>query len=210
MKIISIFVCLLLLGALSPTDAAAADAVPAKLSLQDKADLQRVKSYLENLKTLKGRFLQVASNGGLASGEMFLSRPGKMRFEYHPPANILMISDGLFLIYIDKDLDQVTHILLSSTPVGVLVSENVELSGDITVTKVKRSPGALRVTIKDTEEPEKGSITLVFSVRPFALRKWTVVDAQNIATEVSLSGVETGIELDPELFIHREKRQLVE
>ena len=185
-----------------PTVAEAEVTVPARLTAQDKIDLKRVEDYLKSLSTLKSRFLQTSSNGRIASGKLFMSRPGKLRFEYDPPASILMISDGIFLIYIDKDLDQVTHVFLKSTPVNFLVRENIRMDGDITVTKIERSPGLLRLTIRDTDEPEKGSITLIFADKPLALRKWTVIDARNIRTNITLTGLETGMKLDPKLFQH--------
>ena len=185
-----------------PTVAEAEVAVAARLTTQDKIDLKRVEDYLKSLSTLKSRFLQTSSNGSIASGKLFMSRPGKLRFEYDPPTSILMISDGIFLIYIDKDLDQVTHIFLKSTPVNFLVREDIRMDGDITVTKITRSRGLLRLTIRDTDEPGKGSMTLIFADKPLALRKWTVIDAQNIRTNVMLAGVETGMKLDPRLFQH--------
>ena len=178
-------------------------AVPMVLSDQDWSDLKRIERYLEDIKTLKGGFLQISSDGGVASGKVFISRPGRMRFEYDPPASILMIADGIWLIYIDPELDQVTHIFLNSTPVGFLLSEDVKLTGDVTVTKLERTPAILRLTVQDTEEPEKGSITLVFSDKPLALRKWKILDSQNIETSVTFTGVQTGIKLDPELFVYR-------
>ena len=189
---------------LIPTAADAEIAVAARLTAQDKIDLKRVEDYLESLSTLRSRFLQTSSNGGVETGKLFMSRPGKLRFEYDPPASILMISDGIFLIYIDKDLDQVTHIFLKSTPVNFLVREDIRMDGDITVTKIRRSPGMLRITIRDTDEPGKGSMTLIFTDKPLALRKWTVIDAQNIRTNVMLTGVETGMTLDLKLFQHDE------
>ena len=99
---------------LTSTKAEAETAVAARLTAQNKIDLKRVENYLESLSTLKSGFLQISSNGGVASGKFFMSRPGKLRFEYDPPASILIISDGIFLIYIDKDLDQVTHVFLKS------------------------------------------------------------------------------------------------
>ena len=187
---------------LMPTVAEAEVAVAARLTAQDKIDLKRVEDYLKSLSTLKSRFLQTSSNGRIASGKLFMSRPGKLRFEYDPPASILMISDGIFLIYIDKDLDQVTHVFLKSTPVNFLVREDIRMDGDVTVTKIERSPGLLRLTIRGTDEPEKGSITLIFADKPLALRKWSVIDAQNIRTNVMLTDVETGMTLDPSLFQH--------
>ena len=187
---------------LTSTKAEAETAVAARLTAQNKIDLKRVENYLESLSTLKSGFLQISSNGGVASGKFFMSRPGKLRFEYDPPASILIISDGIFLIYIDKDLDQVTHVFLKSTPVNFLVREDIQMDGDITVTKIGRTPGVLRLTVQDTDEPEKGSLTLIFADNPLALRKWSVVDAQNIRTNVTLTGLETDMTLDPKLFQH--------
>lgn len=187
----------------APLSPAAADAIPATLSTQDKEDISRIEGYLNELVTLQAGFLQIASNGDVATGKLFMSRPGKMRFEYDPPAPILMIADGVFLIYIDKDLEQVTHIWQNSTVVGVLVRENITLKGEVTVTKFERSPGVLRATVSDTEDPENGSITLVFSDQPLALRKWVVTDIQGVNTTVTLTGLQTGGELDPELFVFR-------
>ena len=131
-----------------------------------------------------------------------MSRPGKIRIEYNPPSPILIIADGIFLIYIDKELDQVTHVFLKSTPVNFLVRKDIRMDGDITVTKVRRSPGILRLTVQDTDEPEKGSLTLIFADNPLVLRKWSIIDAQNIQTNVTLTDVETGMKLAPKLFEH--------
>ena len=187
---------------LTPTEAKSGKAVAALLTPQDKIDIKRIENYLESLSTLKSRFLQVASNGNISYGKFFMSRPGKIRIEYNPPSPILIIADGIFLIYIDKELDQVTHIFLKSTPVNFLVRKDIRMDGDITVTKVRRSPGVLRLTVQDTDEPEKGSLTLIFADNPLVLRKWSIIDAQNIQTNVTLTDVETGMKLAPTLFEH--------
>ena len=135
-----------------------------------------------------------------------MSRPGRMRFEYDPPESILMIADGLFFVYIDRDLEQTTHVFLKSTPLSFLVQEKIVFKGDVTVTEIERPPGILQIKIKKTKEPELGSIQLVFSDKPLALRKWVVVDTQNIMTTVNLTGIQTGIKLDPKLFTFSTKK----
>ena len=190
----------LALMAVDLAGALAADAVAAKLSPRDRADIHRVETYFNDLHTMTARFLQVASTGAVAAGTMFLSRPGKFRFEYEPPSPDMLIADGTFLIFIDKDLRQTTHIFLSSTPVGVLVKKVVKLGGDITVTGISRRRGLLRVTIADSDDAEDGTLTLVFSQKPLALRQWQVLDAQGIRTTVTLSNARTGMTLDETLF----------
>ena len=180
----------------------AKDATPTALTARDEYDLKRVKEYLERIKTLKGKFLQIDTNGNTKSGKVFIERPGRLRFEYDPPEPILLIADGFYLIYIDKDLDQVTHVFLKNTPISFLLKKSIEFKGDITVINFKRSPGVLQITVTKTTEPESGSITLLFSDSPILLKKWKVRDAQNIETTVNFSGLQTGIKLDPDLFIY--------
>jgi outer membrane lipoprotein-sorting protein len=180
--------------------AIAAEAVAAKLSAEDLKDLKRIEIYLNNMKTLRAGFLQVSSNGNLATGKLFLSRPGKLRFEYDPPAPILMVADGTFLIYIDKELEQVTHLWLNNTPVGFLVKEDISFKDGVTITKFHKGSNILHATMARTEDPEQGSITMIFSDKPLALRKWIVSDPQGIETTVTLNNLESGVKIDPELF----------
>jgi len=149
---------------------------------------------------MKANFLQVNAEGQFAEGVVYLNRPGRARFEYEPPAQILVVADGLWLVFHDKELNETTRIPLSSTPISVLLEENAQLTGDVTVTSVEKDAGVLRVNIIDTAEPDQGGITLVFSLYPFELRKWMVTDAQGLTTSVTLSEEEFGVKLKPELF----------
>jgi outer membrane lipoprotein-sorting protein len=178
----------------------AATARPANLNQAQKADVQRIEEHLNGLRTLQSRFLQVSSNGAVAEGTVYIQRPGRMRIEYDPPMPVLIVADGSHLIYFDKELEQVTHVGLDSSPAGILLQEKVTLSGDLTVTKFERGPSVLRATVVRTKDANEGNLTLVFSDNPLALRKWTVVDPQGVATEVSLQGPQLGGSLKPELF----------
>jgi outer membrane lipoprotein-sorting protein len=116
---------------------------------------------------------------------------------------VLIVANEWEVIYHDRRLKQVSHLLTGSTPLGFLLEEEIQLSGDVTVTKVEEGGGELHVTLVQTEEPDQGSITLVFAEQPLELRRWTVVDAQGLPTHVVLNGVETGMPLDDELFVFR-------
>jgi outer membrane lipoprotein-sorting protein len=177
-----------------------AAAVNPRLTEQDRADIARVEAYLNDIKTLSARFMQVSDTGGTAEGKLFLSRPGKLRLEYDPPVPILMVANSGFLIHHDTQLKSVTHLPLDSTPAGLLLREHVALSGDVTVSAVERGPGSLRVTVTQTKDPNAGKITLTFSERPFALSNWQVVDAQGNVTRVALIEPRVGVPLDPSLF----------
>jgi outer membrane lipoprotein-sorting protein len=185
-------------GALGRNAAAAVSQRP--LSEQDRADIARVETYLNDIRTLSARFMQVSDTGGTAEGKLFLSRPGKLRLEYDPPVPILMVANGGFLIHYDKELKAVTHLPINSTPAGLLVRDRIALSGDVTVSAVERGPGSLRVTLLQSKDPQAGKITLVFAERPFGLSNWQVVDAQGNVTRIALIEPRVGVPLDPALF----------
>jgi outer membrane lipoprotein-sorting protein len=182
----------------------ASQPAPAALpSATHAGDIARIEDYLNDLTTLKADFVQINPDGGTVTGELYYQRPDKMRLDYDPPSEILVISDGWQIVYYDRRLDQVSHMFPNSTPLGFLLSDQIRLSGDVTVTGVERSAGELHVTLVQTEEPNQGSIQLSFAEAPLELRRWTLTDAQGQATHVVLERAESGLALDRELFRFR-------
>ena len=123
-----------------------------------------------------------------------------MRFQYDPPAPFLLIAAHGVLTFNDSALQQTSNIGLGRTPLGILLADHVVLSGSVTVTSVQRLPGQLQLTLVRTNSPGDGSLTLIFSDPPLALRQWTVVDAQQRETHVTLNNVQLGGTFDPQLF----------
>ena len=177
-----------------------ATAKPVPLTGAQKAQLRRVEDYLNELKTLQARFIQVSQRGQVAEGDLYLQRPGKVRFEYDPPVPILIVSSGLVLYYFDKEREQTTQVFVRTTPVGILVAEKLSFTDDVTVSHFAQRAGTIRITVQRTGDPEEGAITLVFNDKPLTLRQWVVLDAQGQQTSVTLTNVRTGHPLDPKLF----------
>jgi outer membrane lipoprotein-sorting protein len=171
-----------------------------KLRKEEQKDLLRIETYLNEMKSLRADFLQVSSNGAVATGKLLMQRPGKMRFEYDPPSPIMLLADGYFLKYIDKDLEQVTHIWLEDTPIGFLLKDDLKLSGSIAVTTFSRNTNLLTTTLTKSKESEKGTVSLIFSDKPLSLKKWVIKDAQGITTTITLNNRERPIKIDPALF----------
>ncbi len=170
------------------------------LTAQDRADITRVETYLNTIHTLKAHFLQVGPNGDTAQGSAWLERPGRMRFEYNVPSPFVLIAGHGVVLFHDKQLNQTSNYPIGSTPLGILLADNIRLSGDITVTRFDRQPGQLQITVVRTASPGDGSITLVFSDTPLTLRQWIVVDAQRRETRVSLYDTQLGGTFDQSLF----------
>ena len=185
--------------------AAAALAVlggPAVAALQpsDLADLAEIERYLDSIRTMAAEFQQYDQEGRVATGHIFLARPGRMRVEYDPPTPYLLVASSGALVYYDAEIDQVTTLPLSSTPAAFLLKDKISLTQGVTVKSFERGPGSLRVEVVDAKDEGAGSVLMVFEDRPLALKQWTVTDAQGIKTQVVLTRAEFDVPLDPRLF----------
>lgn len=167
---------------------------------QDRADLARIETYLDGLRTMKAHFLQVAPSGAISQGTVWLDRPGRMRFQYDPPSPLLLVAGHGLVVFHDKSLNQTTNIPIGQTPLGILLSDHVHLGGDVTVTGMQHLPGQIQVSLVRTSSPGDGTLTLVFADNPLALRQWTVTDAQRQQTTVTLYNAEIGGAFDQKLF----------
>lgn len=173
------------------------------LTPQDTADLQRVAAYLNSIRTMYARFQQVSSSGGVANGQLWMARPGRMRFEYDPPTQILLLADMFYVYYVDKELVEMSKVGLKSTPAWLLLRDPITFD-DLVVTRFDRGANALRITVLEKADPDKGSLTMVFSDRPLALQQWSIVDQQRKTTTVSLYDERFGMALDPKLFVYQD------
>jgi outer membrane lipoprotein-sorting protein len=182
-----------------------ADVTPpaAALTPQDTADLRRVTVYLNSVHTLSARFRQTSNGGGIATGSLWMARPGRMRFEYDPPSPILLIADRFYVYYVDKQLAEMSKVGLKSTPAWFLLRDPITFD-DLLVTHFERSANLLRITVVEPAESDNGTLTLVFGSEPLALRQWTIVDRQRKTTTVTISDAQFGVALDPELFVYHD------
>ncbi|QCO15012.1 outer membrane lipoprotein carrier protein LolA [Azospirillum brasilense] len=181
-------------------DSALAAPRAAALSAQDQALVAQAESYLNGIGTLQSKFVQVAPNGHQTTGTFYLARPGRMRLEYDPPVKDFVVADGAFIFYWDGEMRQQSSAPIGSTLADFILRKNIRLSGDVTVTGVYQAPGLVEISLTETKDPGKGTLTLVFEDRPFQLRKWRVLDAQGLTTEVALMNPREGMQFDSKLF----------
>lgn len=156
---------------------------------------------LERVKTAEGAFSQVDDAGGQSSGKFYISRPGKVRFEYTRPEPIFIVSDGVSVSIEEPKRDAYDAVPLSSTPLHLFLRSNVDLKRDGSVTKVQTTGGSHFVTLKDKTGEAEGEMTLEFRASDFELLGWRAVDGAGATTRVSLTGTKTNVKLKPALFV---------
>ena len=166
-----------------------------------QADLQRIENYLNGLQTLQASFVQMASNGGTAEGKIYISKPSKIRMEYTAPDSILIVGNGDYIIYHDKELDQITNIDYKDIPATMILTQKIHFDGsNLKVTDFYKDRGQTSVTVETPKNKSIKPITLIFDNNPFRLKQWKVVDQQNIEVTISLFDIESDVQLADSLF----------
>lgn len=175
---------------------------------QSSENLQKIESYLNNIKSLEATFVQMASNGATAEGRLFIKKPNKIRMEYAEPTNVLIVGDGNFIVYNDLDLDQVTHIDYEDIPASLILSNLIKIDGkDLKVLDFYQDSGSTSITLDYAKKGDIGPITLVFSNNPLELKQWKIVDPQSVEVTVSLYDIKKDIDLDDSVFKFKNKKK---
>jgi outer membrane lipoprotein-sorting protein len=177
-----------------------AGAANAELSQQDIDDVKRVEAYINNIGTLQASFQQVDPNQTISTGRIYLRRPGRMRVEYDSPNPLLIIADGVLISQVDRKIGELSQMPLKQSTAWFLLRDPIDIDGNITVTKVDRRPGLLSVTMFENDEPDNGTVELIFLDDPIMLTQWIVTDPDANQVRVGLIDVETGLELPASLF----------
>lgn len=185
---------------------AAAFAQTRELSAADQALVDRATAYLQGLTQAKARFVQTDARGGQSQGTLYLSRPGRARFDYDPPSGLLVVSDGVTVSVQDSRLKTFEKFALGQTPLSIFLAKNIRLDKTVQVNAVQRTAGGFTLLARDRRRRIPGYIALSFTDNPLRLTGWVVTDAQNRATRVQLAGLAPA-QHDPSLFVLRDTRK---
>jgi outer membrane lipoprotein-sorting protein len=189
--------------AIAPKPIVTASAEPVALvqPLPNAAIVERANAYFTNLSTLVADFTQVGGDGRRQGGTLYLQRPGKVRFEYDPPATLQVIADGRSVAVRDRKLATQDLYSISQTPLKFLLRERVNLGQDIKITGITHDGDSVRINLEDSSTLGGTSrITLYFDPQVESLNQWRIVDAQGFQTVVVLGKMERGRRIDQDLF----------
>ena len=178
-----------------------------QLTARQVSSIQQISNYLNGLKNLQGEFTQISPKGNLSRGVFFISRPGKMRFEYAPPNPFLIVADGKWLTIKNRTKESGDQFPLSETPLRLVLANRVDLIEETNILGFEEADGLTLVTLEDKESSIGGQLVLVFDQNRNSLQQWVVIDSKGRRTTVSLENLVPGIAPDPKLFVVKIERK---
>ena len=164
------------------------------------AGIAAANASLNGFTRLQARFMQIAPGGARASGTVYIQRPGRMRFQYDPPSGMLIVSDGSVVALQDTELRTTERTPLRSTPLNIILGQNIDLERNARVLRVSRAGPWLMITARDRGGNMDGQITLQFHGPSAELRSWDVIDATGARTRITLSGATEPASFNRSLF----------
>jgi outer membrane lipoprotein-sorting protein len=163
--------------------------------------LADLSAYLNGLTTVEADFTQINADGTLATGKIYIKRPGRVRFEYAPPDRSLVIAGTQQVAIFDAKSNQPPERYpLKRTPLNLILAEDIDLGLANMVIGHAFDGTSTRVRAQDPENPEVGSIELVFTADPVELRQWVITDDLGDQTTIILGEMLKGGELSARLF----------
>ena len=180
-------------------------ASPAAAQIDDP-EVRKAEAYLQGLKTLTADFIQTSSLGSRLSGQFYLNRPGKLRFDYNEVQDFI-VADGVFVYFYDSQLQQQSNAPIGQTLADFLLRKDLSLRGDLKVVKMFKKNGYVSISVVQKDEPAAGEVELIFQEVPYHLERWRVKDPQGETTEVVLKNIRTGMEFkDVSLFGYKDPK----
>jgi len=162
-------------------------------ALADPLSLGAISRYLNGLSTAQGGFTQINDDGTISTGQIYIRRPGRIRFEYNPPDEALvMAGGGQVAIFDSKSNQPPEQYPLKRTPLNLILQRRVDLGRAGMVVGHTTDGTKTNVIARDPENPEIGTIQLVFTGPPVELRQWIIEGSDGSRTTVVLGDMKFG------------------
>lgn len=171
--------------------------------------ISKIERFFRDLKTIQGSFIQFSEvNEAMSEGKFYIKKPQKVRFEYKNPNNLLIVSRGDLLNYYDRDLDEITIIPTSKTPIPLLFNNNFGLNTDKSnlIDVIENPDGTKKILLKITIEELEYFVEYTFDKQITKIVEISVTDENRQKTTLSLSHTLINSGISNSIFIFKNPR----
>ena len=167
------------------------------VAISENQILTPIQRYLVNMRTLQANFSQLNDAGDIMTGNLYLKKPGKIRFSYDHPHNLQIVSkQQAILIFDPKSIGSgpLTY-PLSSTPLGFLIENEF----DALVNENGDSFEQDDKMFIEIQNPQY-RLTIEFKKDPVSLVGWKFKNQIGETISISLKNIRTNDYMSDEIF----------
>ncbi|HKK29462.1 MAG TPA: outer-membrane lipoprotein carrier protein LolA [Alphaproteobacteria bacterium] len=165
-----------------------------------RALAEQAAARLAGIETLAAHF-DLMTPGGINKGEIFLDRRREaIRMEFAEPLDHLVLVNGPLIQFYGGDGTEL-QMATAETPLAFLMDPEKALRENVEVLQVEKRGGDLYVAVTERNNKEKGQVVLRFAGEGgWRLTEWGTFTDDGGFTQTMLREIETGADLDADLF----------
>ncbi len=162
----------------------------------------KIEDYLNSIQTLQANFKQIDKDQNIRIGKLILSKPGRMRFDYHQNPEESIILEGEFILYYSKELGEKNYVSSASFPVEFLSQTNIDLENDASILNVYKNKKRIKIDLSITDKNSNKTqfIGLEFTKKPMSITSLILKDELDNNTILEFSDIKINEQLEPQAF----------
>ena len=169
-------------------------------ALSQQQIIAKAEQALLEMKTLQADFIQFASDGSVGEGRIFFRRPHQLRIDYLNPVTLSFVTSRIW-IHVDDKIDrQVTSYPISQSPFYTLLQKDISFTSEELTTNATLKDGVASISMVRETGEAAGELILEFDAQNWQLRRWIIIDALGVRTQVTLQNTLYDLALENRLF----------
>lgn len=162
--------------------------------------IARAEQSLSDMKTMQADFIQFASDGSVGEGRIYFRRPHQLRIDYLNPETLSFVTSRIW-IHVDDKIDrQVTSYPISQSPFYTLLQKDISFTSEELTTNATLKDGVASISMVRETGEAAGELILEFNAQNWQLRRWIIIDALGVRTQVTLQNTLYDLALENRLF----------
>ncbi len=159
--------------------------------------LKLIKDYLGDIRTLQARFSQTDYMGEIMTGDLFLKKPGKIRFSYGPPDNLQIVSKQQAILIFDPKNNGTGPLTypLSYTPLGFLIKNDL----NSLISKNAESFELNDLIFLKIRNPQY-QLSIEFNKNPVSITGWEFKNQMGEMIKIRLKDIQKNNYISDEIF----------
>jgi len=169
-------------------------------ALSQQQIIAKAEQALLEMKTLQADFIQFASDGSVGEGRIYFRRPHQLRIDYLNPETLSFVTSRIW-IHVDHKIDRkVTSYPISQSPFYTLLQKDISFTSEELTTNATLKDGVASISMVRETGEAAGELILEFNAQNWQLRRWIIIDALGVRTQVTLQNTLYDLALENRLF----------
>ena len=168
-----------------------------EFALPKNKTLNLIKDYLGDIRTLEAKFSQTNHRGDIMTGDLFLKKPGKIRFSYDPPYNLQIVSKQQAVLIFDPKNSGSGPLIypMSSTPLSFLIERDLSSF----INENGESFELDELLFFKIRNPQY-NLSIEFNKNPVSLAGWEFENQMGEIIRIKLKNIQKNNYLSDEIF----------